>query len=70
MTRRASIPEAKTHLSRLIEHALRGEEVVIHRGDQAVRLVPVSTPKADRKFGAMKGSLRVPASFFDPLPDD
>ena len=36
---------AKTHLSDLVERALRGEEVVIARGEiPAVRLVPVARP--------------------------
>lgn len=76
MTRRTSpritVHEAKTQLSRLIERAERGEEVVIHRGNvPVVRLVPVSRPAPSRRFGAMKDVLvRVPDSFFEALPDD
>ena len=66
-----TIHEAKTHLSRLIERALRGEDIVIHKGPVAVvRLVPIKHAVPERKFGAMKGRLRVPASFFEPLPDE
>lgn len=37
-----TIHAAKTNLSRLIDAALKGEEVIIARGDQpVVRLVPV-----------------------------
>lgn len=62
---------AKTHLSRLIERALAGEEIVIAHGRQpVVRLVPVEAPVARRSFGAMKGRVQVDASFFDPLPDE
>jgi prevent-host-death family protein len=69
--RRATVHEAKTHLSRLIERAIRGEDVVIHRGNEpVVRLVPVARPLPNRKFGAMKDRLRVPDSFFDALPED
>jgi prevent-host-death family protein len=68
---RVTIAQAKAQLSRLIERAGRGEVVVIYRGDvPVVRLVPVSRPVVQRRFGAMKGLIRVPDSFFDPLPDD
>lgn len=63
---------AKTNLSRLIEAAEQGEEVIIARGDKpAVRLVPVEVPvEPRRQFGAMKDLFQVPDSFFDPLPDE
>lgn len=42
----ANIHQAKTNLSKLIERAEAGEEVVIARnGKPAVRLLPVETPK-------------------------
>ncbi|MSP59153.1 MAG: antitoxin [Myxococcales bacterium] len=64
-----SVHAAKTHLSRLIQRALDGEEIVIARGKQpVVRLVPVTTPAPQRKFGAMKGRARVTESFFESLP--
>ena len=66
-----NVHTAKTHLSRLIEQALRGEEVVIARGDKpVVRLVPVDAPQPRRVPGTLKGRLEVPDSFFDPLPED
>lgn len=66
-----SIHEAKTHLSRLIERAEAGEEVVIARGKTpVVRLVPLATPTVERRFGAMKGKAKVSRAFFDPLPAD
>ncbi len=61
---------AKTQLSRLIERALRGEDVVICRGKQpVVRLVPV-TPVNRRTPGAWKGIAALDESFFDPLSAD
>jgi antitoxin (DNA-binding transcriptional repressor) of toxin-antitoxin stability system len=66
-----TVHAAKTHLSRPIEQVLRGEEVVIARGDKpVVRLVPVDAPKPCRVPGTLKGRLEVPDSFFDPLPED
>lgn len=64
-----TIHAAKTHLSRLIERACAGEEVVIARGDQpVVRLVPVANGPPARRFGAMRGRARTTPAFFEPLP--
>jgi prevent-host-death family protein len=66
-----TVHQAKTHLSKLIERAESGEEVVIARGDKpAVKLVPVEAARPKRKFGAYKGQFTVPDSFFDPLPPE
>lgn len=63
------IHAAKTHLSRLIERACAGEEVVIARGDvPVVRLVPVAAAPT-RVFGALREKIKVDESFFEPLPD-
>ena len=56
--RTANIHEAKTQLSRLVEAALSGEEVVIARnGVPAVKLVPVEAKKPRRVPGAWKGRI-------------
>ena len=48
--------EAKTHLSRLVEAVLRGEDVVIaNRGKPVVRLVLAEPAKPKRKWGALAG---------------
>lgn len=66
-----SVHEAKTHLSRLIERVLAGEEVVIARNKQpVVRLVREGAPKKKPLLGAFKGQFTVDDSFFDALPDD
>ena len=65
-----TVHAAKTNLSRLIEQALRGEEVVIARGDKpVVRLVPLEVLKPKRQFGSRAGQIAVPDSFFEPLPE-
>jgi prevent-host-death family protein len=65
------IHEAKTNLSRLIEKACRGEEIVIARGkDPVVRLVPIGSRKGRRKLGILKGKLVVGPEFFEPLPSE
>ncbi len=65
-----TIHAAKTNLSRLIEQACAGEDVVIARGSEpVVKLVPVSKEESIRKFGALKGKLTVADAFYEPLPD-
>ena len=66
-----TIHVAKTQLSRLIERACEGDEVVIARRNvPVVRLVPIRTQPSQRKFGAMKGRAKAGAAFFEPLPAD
>jgi len=66
-----TIHEAKTNLSRLIEKACRGEDVIIARGsDPVARLVPISGRRGRRKLGILKGKLRVGPGFFEPLPPE
>jgi prevent-host-death family protein len=63
--------DAKTNLSRLVERALAGEEIVLtRRGEPAVRLVP-ERPKGG--FASLKGVWKGEAWIaddFDELPDD
>ena len=67
-----TVHEAKTHLSRLLERVEGGEEVVIARGRKPVaRLVPVNRPeRRGRRFGTLRGQVRVDKRFFEPLPED
>lgn len=68
-----NVHEAKSNLSRLIEAAERGEEVVIARaGEPAVRLVRVGNARSGprRAPGAWKGRVRIGADFDAPLPAD
>jgi|HubBroStandDraft_1064217.scaffolds.fasta_scaffold2472417_1 prevent-host-death family protein len=65
------IYEAKANLSRLIEEACLGEEIIIARGkDPVVRLVPIAGRKGRRKLGSLKGKLLVGPEFFEPLPPE
>jgi prevent-host-death family protein len=62
--------QAKSNLSKLVQQACAGEEVVIARGrTPLVKLVPVEQAAPGRKFGALKGKLTVDARFFEPLPE-
>ncbi|HYD05323.1 MAG TPA: type II toxin-antitoxin system prevent-host-death family antitoxin [Reyranella sp.] len=66
-----TIHDAKTNLSKLVARAEAGEEIVLARGkDPVVRLTPVTTPaKPQRKFGALKGKIKIGPEFFEPLPE-
>jgi prevent-host-death family protein len=62
---------AKTHLSRLVEEAVGGEDIVIAKGGHpVVRLVPVTAPVAPRVPGSLRGRVKIHASFDAPLPPD
>ena len=65
-----NVYEAKTQLSRLIDRALAGEDVVIARaGKPMVRLVPVPTKPTRRAPGSARGQIEI-APDFDELPED
>lgn len=62
--------EAKTHLSRLIQEALEGEEIVIARGNEPlVRLVLVESARPKRSVGWAKGQVTMASDFDAPLDD-
>jgi prevent-host-death family protein len=70
-----NIHAAKTQLSRLVDEAATGAEIVIARaGKPVARLVPLASPQpapgARRVLGALAGRLRIPADFDAPLPDE
>ena len=70
MRKAHSIHAAKTQLSRLVERAERGEEVIIaRRSTPVVRLTRLRTTRSARRFGAMRGRARVTRAFFESLPD-
>ena len=65
-----TIHQAKTNLSRLIQAAVAGEDVVIARGKTPlVRLVQVKRSKPKRQFGFAKGQVRIAPDFDAPLED-
>lgn len=64
-----NIHEAKTHLSKLIEMAKKGEEVVIAKnGIPEARLVPIENDESSW-IGMDAGKIWI-ADDFDELPDD
>ncbi len=70
-----TVHEAKTHFSKLIQHALAGEEVVITSGKDRKKLVKI-VPYVEKRpvlMGWLKGQIPdigLDHPFFDPLPED
>ena len=66
-----NIHEAKTHLSRIVDEVAAGAEVIIAKaGRPLAKLSPLSTPVKKKKLGLLKGKVKVPDDFNEPLPDD
>lgn len=69
MSEVVNIYEAKTHLSRLIERATAGEDIVIARaGKPLVRLTPVAG--VPRRVSGQLAGLAIPDDLFRPLTDE
>lgn len=65
-----NVHEAKTHLSRLLERVVAGEEIIIDRaGRPTARLAPLERSRLPRRPGRWKGRGWI-ADDFDDLPDD
>ncbi len=65
LTQQINIHEAKTNLSRLVEEAMGGADIVIAKaGKPMVRLVPVETKRRPIKLGLWEGRADI------VLPDD
>lgn len=61
--------DAKNQLSKLIEAALCGEEVIItKRNRPVVRLVPL--PQKRQLFGLLEGKISAPDDLFDPMSEE
>jgi prevent-host-death family protein len=61
-----NIHEAKTHLSRLIEKASKGEPFVIAKaGKPMVKVIPLDAPEPSqmKRFGFMAGQITIPDDF-------
>jgi prevent-host-death family protein len=66
-----NIFEAKTQLSKLVEMAENGQEVIIARaGKPVVRVTKLEPVKRPIVFGLLKGKIHVADDFDAPLPDE
>jgi prevent-host-death family protein len=61
-----NIHDAKTHLSRLVEKAAKGETFVIAKaGKPMVKVIALDSPepKQKKRFGFMAGKIKIPDDF-------
>lgn len=61
-----NIHEAKTHLSRLVEEAAKGEPFIIAKAGKAmVKVIPLDSPTGAqvRRLGFLKGEIQIPDDF-------
>lgn len=65
-----NIHEAKTHLSKLLERAAGGEEIIIAKaGKPMAKLVPYREEERPREPGYWRGQVDIREDF-DTLPED
>jgi prevent-host-death family protein len=70
MSRMVNIHEAKTHLSRLVERAAAGEEIVVAKaGRPMAKLVPYEKPKEPRQLGGWEGRVWIADDFDEEDPE-
>ena len=70
MRKMVNMHEAKSTLSRLVEQALKGDEIVVSKaGRPLVRLVPIARLAKARRPGRWKGRVTM-ARDFNTLPEE
>ena len=63
-----NVQEAKAQLSRLVDAAMMGDDVIIAKaGKDCVRLVPINPPS--RQPGSAAGRAALTPAFFEVLPE-
>ncbi len=60
-----NVYKAKTNLSKLIDMAYHGEEVIIAKNNLPLVELVVHKPKAKRNLGLLKGKINIPDNFMD-----
>jgi prevent-host-death family protein len=71
MRNQVNLYDAKTHLSRLVDRAADGEEIVIAKGGKPkAKLVSLEKRRPRRVPGLLKGKIRISRDFDAPLPPE
>jgi prevent-host-death family protein len=65
-----NIHEAKTHFSKLVDSVLHGNEILIAMAGKPVAKLGPINKKPQRKFGALKGKIKIAKDFDASLPDE
>jgi len=69
---RVNIHQAKTHLSEYLDRLAKGENIILCKRNipiAEIRPLP-RTRQTKRPIGLAKNKLKIPKSFFKPLPDE
>ena len=66
--RPVNIHAAKTHLSRLLEKAAQGEDIVIAKNGKPVAKLVAVESRTRRRLGLLAGSVHLPRNFGAALP--
>jgi prevent-host-death family protein len=70
VTLEVNIHEAKTHLSKLLQRVMAGEEIIIAKsGTPVARIVPIVAATKKRIPGSARGKIRIAPDFDAPLPE-
>ena len=70
MSKIVNMHEAKTNLSKLVEEAERGEDILLARAGKVVARIVALRPGRTRELGQWKGKVRMAEDFDAPLPED
>jgi prevent-host-death family protein len=66
-----NIHAAKSHLSRLVNRAAEGEEIILARaGKPVARIVALSDPAEQRVPGLLRGKIVIGDNFDEPTDDE
>ena len=65
-----NIHEAKTHFSKLIDAVIHGNRIVIAMAGKPVAILGPINKKPERRFGVMKGKIKIAKDFDAPLPEE
>jgi prevent-host-death family protein len=66
-----NIHQAKTQLSKLVDRASKGESFIIAKaGKPMVKVVPIESSPKPKRFGFLKGQIRVPDDFDRMFEDE
>jgi prevent-host-death family protein len=60
-----NVSEAKTNLSKLVDMAYHGEEVIIAKNNLPLVELVIHKPKKKRTLGLLKGQIKIPDNFMD-----
>ena len=60
-----NVSKAKANLSKLVDMAYHGEEVIIAKNNLPLVELVIHKPKAKRKLGLLAGQISIPDNFMD-----